>query len=242
MRTHTAVVSLSLLASFLGAAGGARAQDAPPISLVGTGELPGNLSDGLQLVPPLLEDGQTPHDQVGGWGSALTYTGVGNLYLAVPDRGPADGATSYLDRYYLFDIKVQPGTSPGVSIALRQATLLTNDKGELLTGSAAAFDATNSTASRRFDPEGIVMSGSGTFFVSDEYGPFLYEFGAGGDRHKAKPVPPRFLIANPGLTPAAELPPANTSGRQANRGMEGLAISPDGSKLYGLMQNGLIQD
>ncbi|MCQ8780484.1 esterase-like activity of phytase family protein, partial [Escherichia coli] len=30
--------------------------------------------------------------------------------------------------------------------------------------------------------------------------------------------------------------------RQANRGMEGLAISPDGSKLYGLMQNALIQD
>src|SRR5262249_23724990 len=29
---------------------------------------------------------------------------------------------------------------------------------------------------------------------------------------------------------------------QSNRGMEGLAITPDSSKLYGLMQNALIQD
>src|SRR5262249_10629431 len=34
----------------------------------------------------------------------------------------------------------------------------------------------------------------------------------------------------------------NKSGRQANRGMEGLAITPDGSRLVGLMQNALIQD
>ena len=39
-----------------------------------------------------------------------------------------------------------------------------------------------------------------------------------------------------------ELPPGNTKGRQSNRGMEGLAISPDGSTLYGMMQNALIQD
>src|SRR5262249_9922931 len=35
---------------------------------------------------------------------------------------------------------------------------------------------------------------------------------------------------------------SNTSGRIANRGMEGLAITPDGSKLVGLMQNPLLQD
>ena len=243
-RTHllprlSVVASIGALTALLGAPGAAQAQY---ISLIGVGEVPGTLSDGLELVPPLLEDGVTPHDQVGGFGSAITYTGVGNRYLAVPDRGPADGATSYLDRYYMFDIKLAPGATPAVSVSLSQATLLTNDLGELLTGSAAAFDATNSPAGRRFDPEGIVMSGKGTFFVSDEYGPFIYELGAGGDRHKVKPVPPRFLISTPGTTPATELPPFNTSGRQANRGMEGLAISPDGKKLYGLMQNALIQD
>jgi len=33
-----------------------------------------------------------------------------------------------------------------------------------------------------------------------------------------------------------------TSGRQANRGMEGLAITPDGTMLVGIMQSALIQD
>jgi hypothetical protein len=215
----------------------AQAQD---IQLVANATLPGTLSDGLQLEPPLLEDGVTPHDQVGGWGSAIAYTGVGNLFIAAPDRGPADGTTSYLDRYYLLDIQLHPGVGAGLTIALRQSTLLTNDQGQLLTGSAAAFDATNSPASRRFDPEGIVLSGRGTFYISDEYGPFVYEFGAGGDRHKAKPLPPKFLIAAPSADPTVEL--GNLAGRQANRGMEGLAISPDGKKLYGLMQNALIQD
>ncbi len=34
----------------------------------------------------------------------------------------------------------------------------------------------------------------------------------------------------------------NTTGRVANKGMEGLAITPDGKTLVGIMQNALIQD
>jgi hypothetical protein len=34
----------------------------------------------------------------------------------------------------------------------------------------------------------------------------------------------------------------NTSGRTANKGMEGLAITPDGRTLVGIMQNALLQD
>lgn len=34
----------------------------------------------------------------------------------------------------------------------------------------------------------------------------------------------------------------SASGRQGNRGMEGLAISPDGRFLFGIMQNALLQD
>jgi hypothetical protein len=42
---------------------------------------------------------------------------------------------------------------------------------------------------------------------------------------------------------SVELAPVNnTTGRQANRGMEGLAITPDGRMLVGIMQNALIQD
>jgi hypothetical protein len=58
-------------------------------------------------------------------------------------------------------------------------------------------------------------------------------------------VPDKFLIANPSgdLANGASVElTTNTSGRQANRGMEGLAITPDGRMLVGIMQSALIQD
>jgi hypothetical protein len=215
---------------------------AADIQLIGIGEMPGTASDGLELQPPLLQDGTTPHDRAGAWGSGITYTGVGSTYLASPDRGPADGTTSYIDRVYLLNIALAPGTAAPVTVSLLRATTLTNENGELLTGSAAAFDATNSPASRRLDAEAIRLTGDGNFLLSDEYGPFLYEFSPTGERVRSLGVPPKFLIAAPKPEAVAELPPTNLTGRQGNRGMEGLAISPDGSKLYGLMQNALIQD
>jgi hypothetical protein len=221
---------------------GAGVARAAPVELIGVGVMPGDASDGLSLSPALLEDGKTPHDRAGGWGSGIAYSGVGNLYLATPDRGPADGATSYIDRYYVLAIDVSPGAATPVSLRLVRATTLTNENGGLLVGTATAFDATNSPASARFDAEAVRLSGTGTFFVSDEYGPFLSEFGPGGERLRTFALPDKFLITAPSGVAAAELPPANSKGRQGNRGMEGLAISPDGSTLFGLMQNALIQD
>jgi hypothetical protein len=121
--------------------------------------------------------------------------------------------------------------------------LLRNESRQYFTGSAGAFDATGSSASRRFDPEGVRVSHCGhTAFVSDEYGPYVYEFSlATGKRLRALNLPNKFLIDAPSATPAEELAD-NVAGRQSNRGMEGLAISPDGSKLYGIMQSALIQD
>ena len=49
------------------------------------------------------------------WGLrlGLTYTGFGNVFLAVPDRGPFDGRTDvpYLDRFHFLHIKVDPKRS-----------------------------------------------------------------------------------------------------------------------------------
>ncbi len=54
-------------------------------------------------------------------------------------------------------------------------------------------------------------------------------------------VPSRFTIAHPSKEPTEENA-GNASGRQANGGMEGLAISPDGKKLFAMMQRPLLQD
>jgi len=243
MRIHLKQAAvIGLLMGLLAVGSGATAA---PIELIGTGTLPGTASDGLRLVPKILEDG-TPHDRAGGFGSALAYTGSGSMYLGVPDRGPFDGRTSYLDRFYVLNIAVKPGAQTPVKITLVSATVLTNEHDVPFTGSIAAFDATNSPASLRLDPEGVRVGPGGTFFISDEYGPFVYEFSAAGRRLRSLGVPARFLIQHPSASqpdqPTGELPPTNTAGRQANRGMEGLAISPDGKKLYGIMQNALIQD
>ena len=188
----------------------------------------------------MLEDG-TPHDRLGGLGSAIAYAGAGDRYLMVPDRGPADGATTYVDRFHALDITVNP-TAGMVTPSVLDTTLLRNESGQIFTGSSGAFDSTNSPNSLRFDPEGARVGRTGSLFVSDEYDPFVHEFDQEGRRLRSISVPDKFLIANPNATGSRELPPNNVLGRQANRGMEGLAITPDGERLYGIMQSPLIQD
>src|SRR5262249_22000065 len=76
------------------------------IKFIGEGTIPGTATDQSGL-SGLLEDGVTPKNRVGGLGSALAYTGIGQLYVAAPDRGPADGTTSYIDRIYTIRIDVK---------------------------------------------------------------------------------------------------------------------------------------
>jgi hypothetical protein len=95
----------------------------------------------------------------------------------------------------------------------------------------------------RLDPEGIRVSADGdAVFVSDEYGPYVYKF----DRHTGRrldsyALPAHFYVAKTASRGADEIA-GNTSGRVANKGMEGLAISPDGRVLFGAMQAPLLQD
>ena len=103
----------------------------------------------------------------------------------------------------------------------------------------------NNPANGRFDPEGVRVSNDGrSVFVSDEYGPYVYQFDrATGERTRTFTLPPKFAVANQSPNGATEINPANnTGGRTANRGMEGLAITPDGTTLVGIMQSALIQD
>jgi hypothetical protein len=95
----------------------------------------------------------------------------------------------------------------------------------------------------RLDPESIRVSNDGlTVFISDEYGPYVYQFlRATGQRIRTYTVPSDFYVANPKPTGAAEQA-ANNTGRVPNKGMEGLAITPDGRMLVGIVQNALIQD
>jgi hypothetical protein len=101
----------------------------------------------------------------------------------------------------------------------------------------------------RLDPESIRVAKDGkSVFISDEYGPYVYQFDRStGERLRSFALPNDFAVANQyavggKVGVAGTEIGGNTSGRVANKGMEGLAISADGSKLYGIMQSPLLQD
>jgi hypothetical protein len=127
-----------------------------------------------------------------------------------------------------------------VQFTLVGTTLLTTEAGKPLVGAASAIGK-GPADSLRFDPEGIRVGPAGTLFLSDEYGPYVWEFGRDGKRLRRLPVPEKFAVARPKADARDELA-ANKSGRVPNRGLEGLAITPDGSKLYVILQSPLIQD
>jgi hypothetical protein len=95
----------------------------------------------------------------------------------------------------------------------------------------------------RLDPESLRVSNDGfTVFVSDEYGPHVYQFDrATGRRIRSFKLPDELAVAASSPMGATEIA-NNKTGRIANKGMEGLAITPDGRTLVGAMQAPLEQD
>ena len=79
-------------------------------------------------------------------------------------------------------------------------------------------------------------------FISDEYGPYIYQFDrATGQRTQSFTLPSYYGVTNLSSQGNTEIS-GNAQGRLANKGMEGLAITPDGKTLVGVMQSPLIQD
>ncbi len=220
----------------------------PGITLIGKGVISGTALDKSGLTGNICQAGVpancVPKAIFGGFGSDITYTGHDNVFIAAPDRGPFDGLTDvpYLDRFHFLHITTDVGAPfPNIRTVLLDTRFLKNEVGQTFVGAAGSFTAGNDLATLRFDPEGIRVSATGTFFTSDEYGPYVFEFDRQGHLLRRISIPSKFAIANPNSDPNVELL-GNSSGRQANRGMEGLAITPDGRFLIGIMQNALIQD
>lgn len=184
---------------------------------------------------------------------------------------PIDQTTSYIPRFHTFDLSLAPnpnypteaGSLPQVlTPTLRKTTLLfsrtplayaadgapalNSPSVHYFSGRSDNFDASKPSTNpnnARLDPESIRVSRDGkSVFISDEYGPYIYEFDrASGQRIRAISLPASFAVSKLSSTGSQEIS-GNTSGRVANKGMEGLAISPDGKTLIGFEQSPLIQD
>jgi hypothetical protein len=122
------------------------------------------------------------------------------------------------------------------------------DHTHYFTGRSDNFDpslASTNADNARLDAEGIRVSNNGkSVFISDEYGPYVYEFNRlTGKRIKAYALPANLSINHLSAQGDVEIDVNNNPvGRIANKGMEGLAITPDGKMLVGIMQANLEQD
>jgi len=244
------------------------AQAAP--TLIGIGTLSATGSD-LSGLSGNLENGVSA-SLLGGMGSGLAWAGGSTFLAlpdrgpnAAVYNTAIDNTTSYISRFHTVDLQVSATPSGNlpytVTPTLQSTTLLwsstplnygsaptptANTAGKYyFTGRSDAFGSGNSgsISNARLDPEGIRMSNDGrSVYVSDEYGPYVYQFNRStGERTATYTLPSNFYVNNLASTGAAEIS-GNTSGRVANKGMEGLAITPDGKKLVGFMQSPLIQD
>lgn len=105
------------------------------------------------------------------------------------------------------------------------------------------------------DSEGLALdTRDGGFWISDEYGPYIYKFSSRGRMELAIQPPQAYLPRrndtlsfnsdSPPLYDPEEVPnPEDTvTGRANNQGFEGLTMSPDGKTLYALMQSALDQE
>jgi len=224
----------------------------PRIELLGTVAIAGDERDRSRLRTLV---GTTPHSRLGSFGSGIDYTGAGDLYLACDDRGPGDGAFEFRCRVQSLRITIDSDAKAEYRVAAEvvATTLLSDERGTPLTGLAAAIDSSSTPHLwPRFDPEGIrilnpataemLSAPRGAFVISDEYGPAIDLFAPDGRRLQRFDIPQSFRIDRASADPTEELPPHNLRGRQANRGFEGLAISPTGDKLFAIAQSPLIQD
>lgn len=105
------------------------------------------------------------------------------------------------------------------------------------------------------DSEGLALDPQdGGFWVSDEYGPYVYKFDRDGKMQQAIQPPEAFLPRRNGTisfssgsapiyAPEEIVNPEDTeTGRDNNKGLEALTISADGKTLYTMIQSSLNQE
>jgi hypothetical protein len=161
-------------------------------------------------------------------GPNTTTTVANRLLFPLPNFVPTIGkfrlVGDSLRRIGVVDLK----NAAGVSISGRP-----NPAGQGATGESGidAAGAPITPDPDGMDSEGLALVKDGTFWVSDEYGPHIVHFDAGGRTIER---------INPfGTGTGGRRLPQVLALRRPNRGMEGLAITPDERTLVGAMQSPL---
>jgi hypothetical protein len=178
----------------------------------------------------------------GGYGSALAPDprAPGYFYL-MTDRGPNTDSNEADKKVFplpKFTPTIARFHLQGDKLVLVKTIEIKNAKGKKISGLPNPTDGNTGeiavdmqgkplgTDPDGLDSEGLVALKDGTFWVSDEYGPWLVHLDAGGK-----------ITERIGPFPGKKSLPKVLALRRPNRGMESLTITPDGKTLVGLMQN-----
>jgi hypothetical protein len=269
------VAAVLITAAGLGPSIGPATAQSPPSGfvnqgLVGVGRLPAGLRDKFGET---FGSGSGVAVDLKSW--AKTTDGYGGTFYLLPDRGyNIEGTNDYRARLNKISVKFKPAEAAvagsagaegnAITLTLEDTILLTDTAGEPMSGldpaeggvrpAAGAIPPLPQTASGRvaLDAEAVVLLADGSFFVSDEYGPYIYHFSASGKMLSAiRPpeavIPKRkgkdhFSANAPGAGAPTPDPAVPESGRQNNQGLEGLALTPDGKLLVAILQSATRQD
>ncbi len=93
-----------------------------------------------------------------------------------------------------------------------------------------------------FDPESFVRAPDGSFWISEEFGPFLLHFSADGRLLEPPIAVPGVRSPQSPFLDLAEREQPEAPTVAASRGFEGVAISPDGGTLYALLEGAVSGD
>jgi hypothetical protein len=255
--------SAGVAAGLLGAMGGQWALAPAPVTLAG-GELARG-SPGAPYYSAIATVADAPEIGDGirlyGFSGLHAVDSAGTRFFTVTDRGPNVTQTVAGEDRVTFPL---PQFTPSIlrlelagdqlRIVERIPLRLPAGYADPFTGSRLISGLSNSerdetpyrkggTERLPYDPFGLDTEGvvwdarRGVFWLSDEYSPSIVEVDATGTILN-RLVPEGLAVEAPGQS-VRQVLPAVLAKRRGNRGMEGIALSPDGTRLFGAMQNPL---
>ena len=198
--------------------------------------------NGLALDGALLDRSGGTDANTGrvGYFSDLYYDAKKKDWYGLSDRGPGGGSLDYQTRVQRFRLKVDQQTGAISDFKIRETIIFKDEFGNPMNGLAPS--PTN-VLGQAFDPEGFVIGPHNRhFYVSDEYGPSLYEFDKKGKRVRSFVTPTNLVPRDAAGMPNFASDIGNSKGKRTNRGFEGLAISPDGEYVYAMLQSAMLDE